>query len=344
MNTPDAPHHIIVIGSSAGGWDALPMILENLPADLPASVFVVQHLSSVSMGNGFRTHLAGRSLLPCDFGVDNEPIKPGRVYLAPPDHHLLLTQDRIRITHGPRENGFRPAVDTLFRSAAAYFNANVIGIILSGMRDDGVEGLSAISRSGGVTMVQDPATAPFPDMPQAAINQIEVDYVVPVIEMGLVLSGLVSQPRQQKKEVPLDVLNEATIAERVLTSINSVERTAELTEFTCPSCGGVLWDVNHGNQVHSYRCHAGHAFSPDSLFQFKTTEIEETLWASLRLLEEQKRMLEKFSSHNSLLGREQEASLEKRLEENQRYIDRLRSLLLAGKFGNGNGTKTSPDY
>lgn len=323
-------HPIIVIGSSAGGWEALPAVLENLPEYLPASVFVVQHLSSETNGAAFLNHLMQSSVLPCAFAIDNEPIRPGRVYLAPPDYHLLLTKNNIRITKGPRENGFRPSIDTMFRSAAANFDSGVIGVILSGMRDDGVEGLAAIARSGGLTIVQDPSNAPYPDMPQAALNHIDVDYTTRTIEIGLVLSGLVYQPAKTHGPVPEDVLREAHIAERVLTSIDSIEQIATGTGYTCPSCGGVLWDVQHDERVHSYRCNTGHAFSQETLFQLKSQEVEETMWASLRLMEEQKRMLERF-----MLTLSENISTQKRLTEIQRYIDTLRSLLLH----NGNGKK-----
>lgn len=322
---PVPTHPIIVLGSSAGGWDALPVVLENLPADLPASVFVVQHLPSDSMGTTFLSHLARRSVLPCSFALNGEPIRPGRVYVAPPDQHLLLAKDHLVTSRGPRENGFRPSVDTLFRSAAAHFASAVIGVILSGMRDDGSEGLSAISRSGGLTVVQDPAEAPFPEMPRAALDRVEVDYKVNQYEMGLVLAGLVYHPVKPGTAPPNDVLQEARIAQRVLTSFEELEKEAQPSPYSCPACGGVLWDMPHGDQGHSYRCVSGHAYTDQSLMQFKTTEIEETLWAALRLMEEHKRMLQKFANGQPSPGQEQ------RLAENQIYIDRLRALLLDGK-------------
>ena len=317
-------HHIIVIGSSAGGWDTLPPILENIPENMPATVFIVQHFPSDTMGTAFLRHLSKSSVLPCAFAVDREPIKPGRVYIAPPDHHLLINKDFVMITKGPRENSFRPAIDTLFRSAAAYYSTSVIGVLLSGLRDDGVEGLSTIARSGGITVVQEPANAPFPDMPQNALNRMEVDYVARTIEMGLIISSLIYQESKLQEHIPQDVLNEAFLAERILTTIDAVEeRSAGGTGYTCPSCGGVLWDVKHTDEVHSYRCHAGHAFTPDNLLYLKSREVEETMWAALRMMEEQKRMLRRFP----LLPGEH-SSIQRRLDENQRYIDTLRSMLL----------------
>ena len=328
-----AAHPIIVIGSSAGGWETLPVLLENLPEDLAASVFIVQHLSSENMGAGFVKHLAERSVLPCAFAVNKEPIVPGRVYLAPPDHHILLTEDSIRTSKGPRENGFRPSVDTLFRSAAMHFTTGVIGVILSGMRDDGVEGLVSISRTGGITIVQDPNNAPYPDMPQAALKHLDVDYVVSTNDMGLVIAGLVYHPSKKQVAIPKDISDEATIAQRVLTSLDFVEQAGDGSGFTCPSCGGVLWDIDHG-EFHSFRCHAGHAFGMETLFQFKVKEVEETLWASLRLLEEQKRMLNKFPI-TSL----DTSSISRRIAESQRYIDLLRTILLKEENGNGQHEK-----
>ncbi|MDQ4141183.1 MAG: chemotaxis protein CheB, partial [Bacteroidota bacterium] len=286
-------------------------------------------LSSESVGEAFLDHLNRRSVLPCAFAVHEEPIQPGRVYLAPNDNHMLLTPEKVLITRGPRENSFRPSVDTMFRSAAAAFDSRAIGIILSGMRDDGVEGLSAISRSGGITVVQDPKNAPYPDMPQAALAQTKVDYTVAMIDMGLVVADLVFQPIKENASIPEDILNEARIAERVLTSIDDVEQIGTPTPYNCPSCNGVIWGVNHGNDIHSFRCNAGHAFTQDSLLQFKSVQIEETLWACLRLLEENKRLLHSIKGASP--------SKHKRIAENQIYIDHLRSILL----GNGNKNSTS---
>ncbi|TSD66428.1 chemotaxis protein CheB [Inquilinus sp. KBS0705] len=324
-------HHIIVIGSSAGGWETLPPILENIPENLPAAIFIVQHFPSDTMGTAFLNHLSKTSILPCAFAIDREPIHPGRVYLAPPDHHLMINKDFVLITKGPRENSFRPSIDTLFRSAAAYHGSAVIGVLLSGLRDDGVEGLSTVSRSGGITVVQDPYNAPFPDMPQNALNRMPIDYTARTIEMGLILSGLVYQPSKSQDGIPEDVLNEAFLAERVLTALDAVEERANGgTGYTCPACGGVLWDVKHTDQVHSYRCHAGHAYTADTLLHLKSQEVEETMWAALRMMEEQKRMLQRFPR---LPG--EHSSVERRLGENQKYIDMLRNILLnGGNFSN----------
>jgi two-component system, chemotaxis family, protein-glutamate methylesterase/glutaminase len=316
-------HPIIVVGASAGGWDSLPVLLENLPDNLPASIFIVQHLSGETLGTGFLNHLSQRSVLPCGFAVDNEPIHRGRVYLAPPDHHMLLVPGHIRTSKGPRENGFRPSVDTLFRSAANHYSNQVIGIILSGMGDDGTEGLATIARTGGVTVVQDPNDASYPGMPQAALKQMEVDYKVIAVDLGLVITNLVYHPPKPAVDVPKDVADEANIAEKVLTSLDHVEDVGTASGFSCPSCGGVLWDVDHRNGVHSFRCHAGHAFSFETLFQLKSREVEEALWAGLRLMEEQKRMLSRFPLTSIASN-----SISKRLVENQRYIDQLRSILL----------------
>lgn len=237
---------------------------------------------------------------------------------------MLLTEDRVRISKGPRENGLRPSVDTLFRSAAFHYKNKVVGIILSGMGDDGVEGLATISRTGGITVIQDPETAMYPDMAKAALQQMEVDYTVRMMEMGLVLANLIYHEQKPEVEVPKDVSNEANIAEKVLTSIDDIEEIGKSSGFSCPSCGGVLWDVDHQNGVHSFRCHAGHAFSFDTLFKLKSREVEEAMWASLRLMEEQKRMLKRFP-----LTSVENTSVARRIEENERYIDILRSLLLS---------------
>jgi two-component system chemotaxis response regulator CheB len=327
LNMRQVTHPIVVIGSSAGGWETLPVLLANLPADLPASVFIVQHLSGDSLGTGFLNHLSPKSVLPCGFAVNNEPIKTGRVYLAPPDHHVLLTPGNIHTSRGPRENGFRPSVDTLFRSAANHYANAVIGVVLTGMGDDGTEGLATIARTGGITVVQDPNDAPYASMPQAALTQMDVDYKVKTVDLGLVIASLVYHPNKPKVNIPKDVADEANIAEKVLTSLDFVENAGKPSGFSCPACGGVLWDIDHHNGVHSFRCHAGHAFSFETLFQLKTREVEEALWASLRLMEEQKRMLSRFPLVSIDMG-----SVSRRLEENQRYIDQLRGILLSERL------------
>lgn len=184
-----AGHDVIVVGASAGGVETLSTLVSELPEDLPAAVFIVLHLAPTS-ASALPQILARRTKLPVDQPPDGEPIRPGRVYVAAPDRHMLLAPGTVRMAAGPRENGHRPAVNTLFRTAAAVYGPRVIGVVLSGTRDDGTAGLRAIHDRGGLAVVQDPDEALFPGMPLSALAGDHPDYVVPVGEMGDLLSKL----------------------------------------------------------------------------------------------------------------------------------------------------------
>jgi two-component system chemotaxis response regulator CheB len=186
-------HDIIVVGASAGGVGALVKLAKSLPADLPTAVFVVLHIPAQTP-----------SLLPDILNragplhalhpPDNTEIKHGHIYIAPPDHHLLIAQGHVHIARGPRESRHRPAVDPLFRSAAIAYGPRVIGVVLTGALDDGTAGLLAIKQRGGIAVVQDPQDALYPGMPQSAVDHVQVDYCVPLADMGALLAGLVSEP------------------------------------------------------------------------------------------------------------------------------------------------------
>jgi two-component system, chemotaxis family, protein-glutamate methylesterase/glutaminase len=316
-------HPIIVIGGSAGSLDTLVLLLKELPATLPAAVFITLHMSGQPGSPGILSRLSKVAALPVDYAMDHAPIKSGHIYIAPADHHLLLNPDGMRLSKGPRENRFRPSIDPLFRSAAHHFTNRVIGVILSGMLDDGIEGLAAISRTNGIAVVQHPDDAMYPGMPKAAISRVKVDHIEPARNLGAVVAGLVFHPLKPSVPIPEDVLQEAMISERILTSLNFLEGIGKPTGYSCPSCGGVLWDVAHTPSVHSFRCHAGHVFGSETLYNEKGQQAEEAMWAALRLMEEQKRMLEQFSLHAVPAE-----TVTARLAETQQYIDTIRSLLV----------------
>jgi two-component system chemotaxis response regulator CheB len=242
--------------------------------------------------NRFQTLLASNA-------VDKEAIEPGRIYVAPPDHHLLVEKNCVRVTKGPKENRFRPAVDPLFRSAAYAYNNRVIGVVLSGALDDGTSGLWTIKHRGGVAVVQDPMDAEFPSMPRNAMREVDVDYRVPVDEMGALL-GRLAQERLETSEVVMGNDKQTEIEIGIAAEDNAFEtgimQLGELSPFTCPDCHGVLLTLKDGKRSR-FRCHTGHAFSADSLLSTVTENVEQSLWSALRAIEESIMLLNHMGEH-----------------------------------------------
>ncbi|MDO7851751.1 chemotaxis protein CheB [Hymenobacter convexus] len=335
-----APSHLIVVGTSAGGMPALVQLVAQLSPALPAAVLVVQHFAPDSDGQHLIDRLARHTQMPCRLPVDGEPIEAGTLYLAPPDRHLLAKDGgtaHLLVTKGPRENHYRPAADALFRSAAVAFGANVVGVILTGMLHDGTAGLEFIKRCGGVAIVQDPHEAEYPSMPETALRNVDVDYVVPLNLMGPLLEEITARRVPERKaEVPEDLKQEAAIAERVVGTTEEVLKIAHLVPLTCPDCGGNLFEVNQG-KVLRYRCHTGHAFTADSLLHSAQQTLEETLWVALRMMEERKNLLSSMAVRGEGPYSVQQ---EERIEEMKKHINRLREFLLNGS--NGIGSPAGP--
>lgn len=237
---------IIVIGTSAGGLEALTRLIAQLPKDFAAPIFVVQHMSPDSNGEALQRALNQTGNLVCEEAKDSAVFKNGHVYVAPPDHHLMVGKGRLLVTKGARENRSRPGIDPLFRSAAVAYRSKVIGVVLTGYLDDGTAGMIAIQRCGGVCVVQDPLDAAYPEMPESVLKHVEVDHVVPLAELGALLVKLIARPARKDKPVPEDIAIEARIAERVLSDLPSVEAVGKQVPFNCPGCGGVLWQVAKG--------------------------------------------------------------------------------------------------
>jgi two-component system, chemotaxis family, protein-glutamate methylesterase/glutaminase len=275
-----ARRDVIVMGASAGGVEALRSVVAGLPPDLDAAVFVVLHLPRTAP-SALTLILSRATSLPVSTAVDGDPIHPGRIYVAPVDHHLLLIQGRTRLSRGPTENGHRPAIDPLFRSAALAFSSRVIGVVLSGSRDDGAAGMAAIARSGGLTIVQDPDDAPHPSMPNAAIAAARIDHICPVGKIGPLLGELVEEqaPHVETAAEPL-LEAELEISQTVPDGEETIGHPAGLG---CPACGGSLFEVE-GSPAPRYRCRVGHAWSPESLLEEQSSALESALWMALRAL------------------------------------------------------------
>jgi two-component system chemotaxis response regulator CheB len=330
-------HDIIVVGTSAGGLETLDDLIGQLPTDLAASMFIVQHMAAHNSGEALTRRLTHHKAFEVKLAEDGERFKSGRIYIAPPDNHLLLKANKVLVRKGARENRSRPGIDPLFRSAAAAHGSRVIGVVLTGMLDDGTAGLIAIKRCGGVTVVQDPKDAAYSGMPQSAIDNVDVDFCVPIAEMGQLLARLVSKPHGKPKAIPGDVRTEAAIAERVLSDIQQVDGLGSQVPYNCPNCGGVLWEMNTP-KTKRYRCHTGHSFTAPALLASQSEKIEEILWISLRMFEERKNLLNsmaKTAFHRTLKS----AHLQ-RLGETQGYIDRIRSMLLSPQSQSSESTLT----
>lgn len=308
---------------------ALTQLVAQLPASLPAAVLVVQHLAPESSGEYLVARLNRHTQLSCYLATDGTAIRAGQLYLAPADRHLLVRDGNLLVTRGPRENNYRPAIDALFRSAAVSHGAAVIGVVLTGMLHDGTAGLDFIKRCGGRAVVQSPEDAEFPSMPYSAMQNVAVDYVVPISDLGALLQELVSQVPPPATPIPKDLLAEAAIAERVVGTTDEIAKLGEQVPLTCPDCGGALWRLEHGN-VLRFRCHTGHAFSADALFESSKHALEETLWVALRMMEERKSLLSTMALRGDSLWSVQQ---EERLNEMKAHINRLREFLLNGSMG-----------
>lgn len=294
--------NLIVIGASMGGIETLSMLLSQLPADLQAAVLIVQH-TSPDRESRLANVLSRSSTLPVGNGKDNEKIVEGRVYLAPPDCHMLVVDGHLRVRHGPRENRSRPAIDPLFRTAGASRRNRAIGVILTGLLDDGASGLRALKRCGGIAIVQSPEDALYPSMPQRALETTMVDHVVPVAEMGALLQRLVLEEPGAAPDLPLEVLNEVRLTERAMGLSNNpnghphnMDQTAQLGQlapFTCPECGGAMWEIA---QEERFRCHVGHSYSVLSFLAEQDRSLEQALWAAVRTLEERYKALDALTS------------------------------------------------
>jgi two-component system chemotaxis response regulator CheB len=325
-STMRAGTRIIAIGTSAGGLEAIDALVAQLPTDLPASVFIVQHMAPESTGDALLHRLRKYRAFESKLAEDGELFKAGRIYVARPDYHMLVKNKKILVTKGARENRFRPGIDPLFRSAAVNHGPRVIGVVLTGMLNDGTSGLGAISRCGGITVVQDPQDAAYPDMPQNAISNVNVDYCLPVASMGELLERLTREAPGKSIPVPEDIRTEAKIAERVLSDVAQVNTLGAQVPYNCPNCGGVLWQIKKA-ESQRYRCHTGHSFTARALLGSQSEKIEETLWISLRMLEERKNLLHTMAENESRAAAKR--SYTERAKETEVHIERIRAMLLA---------------
>jgi two-component system, chemotaxis family, protein-glutamate methylesterase/glutaminase len=269
---------LIVVGASAGGVGALTSLVRDLPGDLAAAVLVVLHVGAESI---LPDLLDRAGPLPARHAGKGQSIEPGRIYVAPPGFHLLVHDRHLLLRRGPRENLARPAIDPLFRSAACSFGSRVIGVILTGSLNDGTAGLQAIKRCGGLAVVQDPAEAPFRDMPTSALAHVDVDHCLAVGDMASLLAWLVLEPPGPQVPIPGDIRLEAAIAAQEHAEMSSEDQLGVPAPFTCPECQGPLWEIADSRMLR-YRCHTGHAFTAEIMLDAQADETDRILSKLLR--------------------------------------------------------------
>jgi two-component system, chemotaxis family, protein-glutamate methylesterase/glutaminase len=289
------PHDLMVIGGSVGALEALQRLLPGLAPDFEAAICVVIHTAAESPG--LLPDLLGRvANRPAKYPVDGETIQGGRIYVARPDHHLLIENGKLRLTRGPRENGFRPAVDPLFRTAAESYDGRTIGVILSGGRNDGTAGLGAIKDSGGVAIAQHPEDALAPSMPQSAIRHVDVDFVLKAADIPRVVANLPTKVRTRPAK-PRQGRKRPDSAEVGSDALNAPKKPGGTpSAFVCPECGGTLWEAKQGRLLR-FRCHVGHAYTGETLVEEQQTTLEQALWNALRTLEESASLRERMADH-----------------------------------------------
>lgn len=280
-----AKHDIIVIGASAGGVEAISRVVGELPREVRASILVVLH---ISRGRSLLPEILTRAgRLPAAHPTDGEPLQYGRIYVAPPDQHMLVEAGHIRLAHTASENGVRPAVDPLFRSAARAYGPRVTAVVLTGTLDDGTAGIAAVKEAGGATVAQDPEEAAAPGMPRNAIMTGMVDHVLPLRDIPLLLSALVEEEAQPVRVAPNQPHiqpMEPDLASPPL-AVHAHDRPGRPSIFSCPECHGVLWEMDDQGLLR-FRCRVGHVYSPESMVAAQTDEVDRALWVALRTLEE----------------------------------------------------------
>jgi two-component system, chemotaxis family, protein-glutamate methylesterase/glutaminase len=321
----------IVIGTSSGGVDALRSLAAQFPVEMPASIAVVLHIGA--HGSMLPTLLNQAGPLPATHAEDGERYAPGRIYVAPPDRHLVIDGAYLRLLHSAKENFARPAIDPLFRSAAAQKGPRAIGVILTGLLDDGAAGLEAIQACGGTTLVQDPEDAFASDMPRHASPF--ADHVLPLGQLGECLVKLtggnpgapVTNGRAQREAADRVVLEQRAWLDGTA-PFEAIEALGTPSTFTCPECNGTLWRVT-GSRVMRFRCHTGHAYSAASLDDGRMTDAEDSLRKALRALRERELFCRELGAHFGRIG---DTAAQRREEDQARRAGRaaeiLQSLLL----------------
>ncbi|MBA2540337.1 MAG: chemotaxis protein CheB [Deltaproteobacteria bacterium] len=297
---------VVVIGCSAGGVDTLPKLLAPLPPDLPASVCIVQHLGATETSQ-LPAILARAAQLPVKWAEQGAPVEKGHIYVAPPNSHLLIVGEHLMLSGGPRENHSRPSIDKLFRSAAAECGSRTIGVLLTGMLDDGVAGLRAIQQAGGLTIVQDPEDADFPELPSRAVSAMTADRVAPVLGIASALAAWVGRDIDPI-EVPKQIGVEARIDRIGVVDPATLGGLGPQSPVSCPDCHGPTWLIGD-EHARRYRCYLGHVSSARDVLLHESLATEAALWSAVRALHERAMTLESLAADSDRVGRSQVAEI-----------------------------------
>ncbi len=327
-------HDIIVIGTSAGGLKALGAILGALPSDIDATVFIVQHLAA-DKPSILPKILTDISSLLASHPSDEELIEKGRIYVAPPDYHLLVNKGSMRVVRGPQENRFRPAIDALFRSAARAYGSRVVGVVLTGYLDDGTVGLQAVKKCGGVAIVQDPDEAEYPSMAKSALQYVKVDYCLALAKISDLLVRLSKEPASTEAyPVTKEIEAESKIAEQQMNTqefLKNVESIGTRTTYTCPECNGSIWQIGKTEPLMRFRCHIGHSYTANVFLAEQTQNLENSLWSAVRVMEEKVTFLRHLSEQMKNYNL---ATTATKYEDNAKNMDKevttIRELILHG--------------
>jgi two-component system, chemotaxis family, protein-glutamate methylesterase/glutaminase len=336
-DAPPIQRDLVAIGASAGGVEAVGQLVARLPPELPASVLVVVHM--LPTGRSMLPQILERAgVLPATSARHSDQLTRGHIYVAPPDHHLLVMDGRLRLSHGPRENGHRPALDPLFRSVARAYGQRAIGIVLSGTLDDGTAGLNMIRERGGATIAQDPSDALYAGMPQSAIENGAAEHVAQISEMADLVCRLIDTPVPHEERPPK---GEAPAPDPTLDLADRTDpRAGEPSGLTCPECGGTLWEHQEGELVR-FKCHVGHAYSPESMQTEQAVALEAALWGALRSLEERQDLFRRMSRRSSG-SPETVARFERRGAEVEHHAEAIRRTI--AELGRAPATETDePD-
>lgn len=279
-----ANRDVVAIGTSAGGVNALLSLVKGLPRTFRASVLVTIHLPSHAQ-SALDDLLTRAGALPAQFAGDGDVVQKSRIYLAPPNRHLLLDDHRLSLGLGPRENNARPAIDAMLRSIAVCCGSRAIGIVLTGTLGDGASGLWAVRACGGLTVVQDPDDAAFSEMPLTALNRASPDHVVNLSDMPALLEKLVREPAGQKVLASRTLRYEVEIAKDGRSNMNAMDNLGRRSVLSCPDCGGVMWEIDEGDLAR-YRCHVGHTYTAELMNLALDENLRRALGSAQRALEE----------------------------------------------------------